>query len=166
MKHALFVLLLGCGGSGDKDFSGKPLEPKQVTIEGVTFTISIPKSLPTDSDEKPGVWNVTKFEGDHVPKVFTGITTMTHESIDRFIGWEVHNKEKMNLVRKETRPDGFAITDAPAGKKRIEATTFKRIGDEKAIDCTAVQVDDDELPSYDKTRAMLEKICDSIVVAK
>jgi|SRR5688572_30577246 len=165
MKRALFVFLFACGGGGDKDFSGKPLEPKDVTIDGVTFTISIPKGLPTDKDEKPGTWNVTKFEGDHVPKVFTRISTMTHESIDRFVAWEINNKEKMNLVRKETRPDGFAVTDAPAGKKRIEAITFKRIpNSEKAVDCTAVQVAEDELASYDATKTMLEKICDSIVL--
>ena len=164
MKRALFCLLLACGGDKDKDFSGKPLEPKDVTLDGVTFTISVPKGLPTDSDEKPGTWNVTKFEGDYVPKIFTDISSMTHATIDDFVKWEIHNKEKMNLVRKETRPDGYAITDAPAGKKRIEVTTFKRIAGEKAINCTAVQINEDELPSYDKTRAMLEKICDSIVV--
>ena len=84
-----------------------------------------------------------------MPKIFLRLDSMTHDDVDDFAKWVIFNKEKMNLVRKETRPDGFAITDAPKNKHR---------------QCTAVQVGDDEVPSFDKTRAMLEKICDSITV--
>ena len=161
MKWPWIVLVAGCGGY-DKDWSGKPLEPTQVEIEGVKLTISVPKGLPRDSDEKPGTWNVTKVEGDHVPKIFLRTDPITHDDVDDFARWVIFNKEKMNLVRKETRADGFAITDAPKNKHRIEAITYKRIGD-KAFQCTAVQVGDGEVPSFEKTRAMLEKICDSIV---
>jgi hypothetical protein len=160
MKHLALLVVAACSSGPEKDWSKKPLEMQKVTIDGFTYALDVPKGLPTDSDEKPGVWNVTKFEGDHVPKIFSGIDR-EYESIDKFISWQIINKDKMNIVRKETRPDGYAFTDAPANKRRIEATTLKKIGD-KWIECTAVQVNDGDVPSYDATRAMLEKICDSV----
>jgi hypothetical protein len=165
MKRMLWLVLLAACGGGDTDYSKKPLEPKTVTLEGVTFTISVPKGLPTDSDEKPGTWNVTKVEGDYVPKIFTMITTVGQSDVDAFAKWKIFNKDKMNLVRKETRPDGFAITDAPVDKHRIEAITLKRFAGEKGIECNAVQIAEGELKSYDATKKMLEAICDSISVA-
>ena len=165
MKRIVWLVLLAACGSKDTDYSGKPLEPRTVTLEGVKFTISVPKGLPTDSDEKPGTWNVTKVEGDHMPKVFTMITTVGHSDIDAFARWKIFNKDKMNLVRKETRADGFAITDAPADKHRIEAIRLARFDGDKAIECNAVQVAEGELESYDATKKMLEAICDSITVA-
>src|SRR5687768_6626678 len=102
MNRALVLLaLVGCGGY-DKDWSGKALEPKQVEIEGVKLTINVPKGLPRDDDEKPGTWSVTKVEGDHVPKIFLGIEEPRHADVEEFARWEILNKEKMNLVRKET----------------------------------------------------------------
>ena len=157
------LVAVGCGGGGTPDWSGTALEPTPVTIEGAAITVGVPKGLPRDADEKPGVWNVTKVEGDHVPKIFISFGTGMQKSPEDFARWHIANKEKMNLVRKETRPDGFAVTDAPADKRRIEAMRLIQLG-EKQLECSAVQVADGELPSYDKTRKMLESICDSIVV--
>lgn len=164
MKRMVWLVLLAACGK-DTDYSGKPLEPKTVTLEGVTFTISVPKGLPTDSDEKPGTWNVTKMEGDYVPKIFTSISPIGHADVDAFAKWKIFSKEKMNLVRKETRADGYAITDAPKDKHRIEASTVKKLTDDKYLECDAVQVADGELKNYDATKKMLEAICDSISVA-
>ena len=170
MRFAALFLLVACS-SDKKDWSDTPLEPHTVTVKDitdanttVTFTISVPKGLPTDKDEKPGTWNVTKFEGDYVPKIFTSLSSMPDATLDDFIRGAILNKDKMNLVRKETRPDGFAITDAPTTKRRIEVRTAKKLGADNQLECTAVQVGDGEVPSPDKTRAMLEKICDSIAV--
>ena len=156
------VLLAAC--SKDTDYTGKPLEPKTVTLEGVTYTINIPKDLPNNG-KTLGAWSTYKVEDDHVPKVFTMVTSVPQKDIDAFAKWKLLNDDKMNLVRKETRSDGYAITDAPVDKHRIEAITLKRIDDKKAIECNAVQVGDGELKNYDATKKMLEAICDSITVA-
>jgi hypothetical protein len=66
-----------------------------------------------------------------------------------------------HFVRKEKRPDGWAFTDADPDKHRVEASRFAAIGG-KVVKCSAAQVGDGELPSYEKTKAMLEAICDSV----
>ena len=164
MKHAFVVVILvvGCGKSIDTDWSKKPLVATSLTLEGVTFSINVPEGLPRD-DRNPGDWSNAKVEYDAVPKVFTALRDPdSYQTLDDLIRGEMLDPKKINLVRKETRPDGFALTDAPTDKHRVEAIALKRVG-AKLVKCTAVQVvDGGELPSYDATKAMLEKICDSI----
>jgi hypothetical protein len=66
-------------------------------------------------------------------------------------------------VRGDARPNGWAVTYAEPDKSRIEAVTYRQVNDETYIKCKAFQdTGAGELPSYDKTRAMLENICDSL----
>lgn len=160
-KLALVVALVGCGGK-PKDWTGKPIKTETVTTDGVTFTIGVPEGLPKD-DRDPGDWTDARVEYDEVPKIFTSIRSAdampaTEDAAMHDAALRVSDA---HFIRKEKRPNGWALTDANPDKHRIEAWTVTKAGD-KMIECTAVQVTDGELPSYDKTKAMLEAICDSV----
>jgi methionine synthase II (cobalamin-independent) len=161
-KILMVISLLGCGGE-PKDWTGKKLVTETLTLEGVTFTIDVPEGLPKDK-RNPSDWSDAREEYDHVPKVFTSVWSA--DSMPADVDSAMHTAalriEDAHFIRKDKRPDGWALTDANPDKHRIEAWTIKKAGADKVIKCTAVQVMDGELPSYDKTKAMLEAICDSV----
>jgi hypothetical protein len=161
MKRLLLVLaVIGCGKS-DADWTSKKLVAQTVELEGVSFSIDIPEGLPK-SKRDPGDWSDARVESDHVPKVFTRVYPLDMPAtVEDAMGEASLRPKEATFIRKDQRPDGWALTDANPDKHRIEASTLKRLGD-KIIKCTAVQVGDGALPSYDKTRAMLEAICDSV----
>jgi hypothetical protein len=168
MKHLVCAALVvvGCSKSQDTDWSKKPLKPAEGTAEGfdkdkgLAFTIEVPEGLPRDKRD-PGDWSDARVEYDAVPKVFTSVSGPVKDLDDAMHSAALRIKDA-NFVRKETRPDGFALTDVAADKHRVEATTFKKLDAERVLKCTAVQVMEGELPSFEATKAMLEKICDSI----
>ncbi len=179
----LAVLAVGCGKSSEKsggqgeapaggaapaapagaknDWTGKKLVPTDVTVDGVSFTVSVPDGLPKDAN-RPGDWSSAKPEWDYAPKIFTTVLPADSiKSVEDAMSNVAMIVEEANFVRKDTRPDGYGLTNAKATKTNIEAVTFKRAGD-KLIKCKAVQVGESELPNYDKTKTMLESICDSV----
>lgn len=160
-KILLVISLVGCGGQ-PKDWSGKKLVTETVTADGVTFTIDVPEGLPK-SKHDAGDWTDAREEYDHIPKIFTSVRPA--DSMPKDEDAAMHDAAlrvaDAHFIRKDKRPDGWALTDANPDKHRIEAWSIKKAGD-KMIQCTAVQVMDGELPSYDKTKAMLEAICDSV----
>jgi hypothetical protein len=158
----LAVFALGCGGSKSNDYSGKKLVSHDVTVDGVAFSISVPEGLPKDK-RNAGSWSDARAEYDHVPHVFTSIvTTSAIENLERAKYSAVLRVSEAHFVREEQRPDGFAFTDADPDKSHLDAITFRRAAGDKVIKCNAAQVAEGALPSYDKTRAMLEAICDSV----
>jgi len=162
MKRVLVVLVAvaGCKKT-PSDWSDKKLVTETVKQPEVTYTIDIPEGLPKD-DRNVGDWDDAREEYDHVPKVFTHVYPLEMpKTLDEASREASLHPDKASFVRKDQRPDGWAFTDAPADKHRIEAGTLKSVGG-KIVKCTAVQVMEGELPSYDKTKAMLEAICDSI----
>jgi hypothetical protein len=160
-KILVAISLVGCGGP-PKDWSEKPRVTETLTTSGVTFTIDIPEGLPKDKHD-PGDWNDNREEWDHVPKVFTSIWGADQMPTDeqRAMSRVALRVADAHFIRKDKRPDGWALTDADPDKHRIEAATLKTVGT-NMIECSATQVTEGELPSYDKTKAMLEAICDSV----
>lgn len=161
------VILLGCLAAlpscskTKTDYSDVTRTPQTVTQGGVTYTIDIPEGLPRD-DRNPGDWSNAKEEYDHVPHVFTSVWDSMPDD-EQSAKYSVALKvSEANFVRVQKRPDGgFALTDAAQDKTRVEASTFTKVG-AKVVKCTAAQVTEGELPSYEKTKAMLEAICDSV----
>lgn len=161
MKRILFVAvtLVGCGKKADYT-DAKPIT-STVTTADLTYTVAVPEGLPKD-DREPGDWSNAKEEYDHVPKVFTG-----NYPLEMPTELEAAKKEtalspdKGKFVRAEKRPNGWAVTVATDDKHRLEASTLTKLG-AKIVKCHAIQVGDGEIGNFDKTRAMLEAICDSI----
>jgi hypothetical protein len=152
-----FVLVIGCK-KYDKDWSDHKLVLTDDTIGAVKYQILIPEGLPKINSYLHG-WDDAKPEGDHIPKVFTNIAILDPKSIDDAMGFDA---AKAHFVRKDTRPDGYALTDVAPDKHEVSVKTYKKIG-EHYLECEASQqTDGDELPSFEATKAMLEKICDSI----
>lgn len=63
-------------------------------------------------------------------------------------------------MREQPRSDGVVFT-AVEGHDLIVVVTYKQLGS-RWLMCVASQWDPNGLPAFDKTRAMLEAICDSI----
>ncbi|MBA3463264.1 MAG: hypothetical protein H0T46_25125 [Deltaproteobacteria bacterium] len=163
MKTISLVCVLAITGCSKQktDFSEAKRTTETLTAQGITFTVEIPEGLPKDKHD-PLSWSDAREEYDHVPHVFLRINPgelpKTEEAAMREAALRM---EDANFVRKEKRPDGWALTDASPDKRIVEASRWVQIGD-KVVKCTAAQVGDGELPSYDKTKAMLEAICDSV----
>jgi len=149
----------GAAPSGN-DWSKVPLETVELSADGVTYSISVPKGLPKSGGD-PKSWSNDKPEHDQDPKVFTSLGSNV-TTLDSALSDAMFDAEKVaKLARKEERPTGYAFTDVAGDKHRVEARTLTRAGD-KMIKCTATQVTEGALPSFEATKAMLEKICDSV----
>ena len=171
------VALLACnkpgGGGGEggmlgapretPDWSSKKLVPQEGTVEGLAFTIQVPEGLPRDKRQR-GDWEDPDPKYDHAPKIFT--QTIEIKRIQDLKEAKYHatlDAAAKTWVREQSRPDSWALTMAEPDKTRIEAITYKQANNTLFIKCKAVQhTGEGALPSYAKTREMLEKICDSL----
>jgi hypothetical protein len=166
MKRLLFVVLALSGCNKVKtDYSETKLVTETLTIDGVTFTVDIPEGLPK-SKRDLGMWSDARMEYDYTPKVFTGVSNASWsptelEDVKQQAPLSSQLKKTGTFARVEQKPDRWALTLVSGDKHEIEAITLTKVGD-KVINCHATQDGDPELPSYDKTKAMLEAICDSI----
>lgn len=153
------IALAGCG-KGPSSFTDAKRVPQPVSVGGVSYTVDIPDGLPK-SKREPGDWSDATVEHDGDPKVFTSVYPLDMPTALEDGKKEAALDDKGTFLRAEQRPDGWAVTVASADKHHLEASTLKKIGS-AIVHCTAVQGSEGELPNYDKTRAMLEAICDSV----
>ena len=145
------------------DWSGKKLVSQDGTIANLAFTIQVPEGLPRDK-RQGGDWEDPDRKYDHAPKIFT--STIEIKRIQDLKEAKYHatlDAAAKTWVREQSRPDSWALTLAEPNKSRIEAITYKQANDTTFIKCKAVQhTAQGALPSYAKTRQMLETICDSL----
>lgn len=157
----------GGGGGGaaaairGADWTGKKRVPHELTVEGVTFTIEIPDGLPRAANDTVD-WNDTSPGSEGLPKVFTSAIEVSRvPDLDKAKYYGTLDARSKQWVRADSRPDGYALTTAEADKSHVEVIVYKQAGDQY-IKCKALQSAEGALPKYDKTRAMLEAICDSV----
>jgi len=173
----ILVALVACkqGGGGEggggafggtaetPDWSAKKLVTLEGSIEGLAFMIEVPEGLPRDKRQS-GDWEDPDPKYDHAPKIFT--STIEIKRIQDLKEAKYHATLDANAktwVREQSRPDSWALTMAEPDKSRIEVIVYKQANDEVFIKCKAVQATaSGPLPSYAKTRQMLEAICDSL----
>lgn len=161
-RMAIVVAVCAVAACGpDKDYSGKKLVEQTVTAEA-TYTVMIPEGLPK-SKHDPGDWSDARMEYDHVPHVFTGVYPLdmpdTEEKAKRDVPL---SPDKGEFVRVVKSADGNRwIVTLTKGKQRIEASSLTKVGD-KLVKCHATQNGDGDIDNFDKSKAMLETICDSI----
>lgn len=162
MKRVILLVCLASCSKTKTDYSDVKRDVETVTKDGVSYTIEIPQGLPKD-DRNPGDWSNAKEEYDHVPHVFTNVSESMPQNEDDVKFSVALKVSEANFVRMQKRPDGgWSVTDADKDKHRVEASSFTKVG-AKVVKCSAVQTTDGgELPSYEKTKAMLEAICDSV----
>lgn len=157
-----FVLVSVAACGPDKDYSGKKLVEHTVTADGVTYKVMIPEGLPK-SKRDSGDWSDARVEYDYVPKVFTALDPLdmpdTEEKAKKYVPL---SPDKGELVRIVKSADGnrWSVT-LISGKQRIEASSLTKVGD-KLVSCHAIQNGDGDIDNFDKTRTMLEAVCDSI----
>jgi hypothetical protein len=159
-RMAMLLVLVGACGP-DKDYSGKKLVEHTVTA-GATYTIMVPEGLPK-SNRDPGHWSDARVEYDHTPKIFTGEYPLDMPANEEKAKRDVPlspDKGEFTRVVKSADGNRWSVT-LVSGKSRIEASSLTKLGD-KLVKCQAMQNGDGDIDNFDKTKAMLEAICDSI----
>jgi hypothetical protein len=163
MRSLIVVVLLGLGcgkGAHDKqeDWHRTPLAPRSARAGGVDFELALPqdwapRSAP-DEGWGPPTGVVMKRPFVTVQNVSADLASSLESAISSA------GAQAEFITRKETRPDGYQITEAH-DPRMIKATTFKRVG-ATFLWCTAAQTSDDSIPQFTATKQVLEKICDSV----
>jgi hypothetical protein len=147
------------------DWTSRRLVPAEGTVDGVGFALEVPDGLPRDPSHG-GDWDTDDDAYAAAPKVFTQTIEIRRiRSLDDAKYHATLDARNQTWVRGEQTGDGWALTMAPAEKHRIEAIRYVAVDDSTFIKCKAVQATEGgTLPSHDKTKAMLEHICDSLKV--
>jgi hypothetical protein len=153
----------GGGGAPAQNWSGKKLVSQTGSVDDIEFTIDVPEGLPRDG-KQTGDWGDSKGAFERAPKIVTWtIETRRVQSLDDAKYNATTSSRTRTWVRGDARPNGWAVTYAEPDKSRVEAVTYRQVNDQMYIKCKAFQDSGgDVLPSYDKTREMLENICDSL----
>jgi hypothetical protein len=145
------------------DWSGKKLVPETGEIDDIAFTIDVPQGLPRSKRNKAD-WDTDEQEDVFVPKIYTSTIEIARiQDLDKAKYNATLDAKAKTWVREQQKPDSIALTMADPDKSRIEAITYVQANDTQYIKCKAVQATGEgPLPSYAKTRQMLETICDSL----
>lgn len=146
------------------DWSGKKLVTMEGVVDDIAFTIDIPEGLPREKRNQSD-WDDNSPRFDAVPKVFNSTLDIKRvQSLDDAKYHGTLDARSQRWVREEAQPDSWAVTMAPEDKHRVEAIVYKQASDTHFIKCKAVQAvaEGSKLPNYEKTKAMLEAICDSL----
>jgi hypothetical protein len=153
------------GADTTPDWSGKKLVDETGVVDDLVFTIKVPEGLPRHSRNK-GDWDDGKPNHDHMPKVFTQTFEIRRiKSLDDAKYFGTLDARSQTWTREKEVGASIELTMAKPDKSRVEAIVYKHANDTHYIRCKAVQATGGEaLPSYDKTKQMLESICDSLKV--
>jgi hypothetical protein len=146
------------------DWSSKKLVSQTGEIDGIGFTIDVPDGLPRNKRNQAD-WESEEPEYMYAPMIYTSTIEIKRiQDLDQAKYNATLDAKRKTWVREQSRPDSWALTMADPDKSRIEAITYKQANDVLFIKCKAVQFTaEGPLPSYAKTKQMLETICDSLV---
>jgi len=154
------ALLVGCGKTAQKqeDWHRTPLKQMSAKAGGVELDMAIPENWePRDAPDEG--WGPKTGDPFKRPSVtLQNVSTDMASSLESAISTAGAKPE--NIVRKESKNEGYAITEAKE-PTLIRATTFKRAGN-SFVWCTASQANDDGIPMFSETKSVLQKICDSV----
>lgn len=177
MRHVwLLLALVGCkqsssnengGGLGvprsTPDYSSKKLVMAEGAIDNFAFSIKVPEGLPRNK-KNTADWDDQGPEYEYAPKIFTSTIEIKRiQDLNQAKYNATLDAKAKTWVREQSRPTSWALTMAEPDKSRIEAITYVMANDDIFIKCKAVQyTSGSALPNYEKTKAMLEEICDSL----
>jgi hypothetical protein len=145
-----------------RDWSGKALKPVSVTVGGKAVTVTLPDGLKLEKDEaeyKGWIADVKDYFSE--PSISLGIIITAPKTPDEAVRDAMVDDDV--VARKEAIPGGFVVTHHGAKKGLVTTQTWKAAGD-KTVTCRAAQAKEGGVPSFEKTKAWLEKICLSVTV--
>jgi hypothetical protein len=166
MRHAFITVLVLCAGAScnkakqakELDWHRTPLKQMTASSGGIQFEMSIPEDWVQRTPPDEG-WGLPTGDAFKRPSVtIQNVSADMASSMESAISSAGAKPE--NIVRKDQRGEGYAITEAKE-PTLIRATTFKRVGG-TFLWCTASQANDDGIPVFTETKQVLQKICDSV----
>ena len=158
-KLLVMFALVACGkGTKAEDWTKTPTKPLDASTGGVQFQISIPENWEPRKPPDEG-WGPTTGDQFRRPSVsVSNVSADLASSLESAIAASGSKPEQ--LTRKETKPDGYALTEVH-NETLVHVTRFKKVGG-SYLWCRAMQANDDGIPSFEATKAALVKICESV----
>jgi hypothetical protein len=154
------VLSLGC--SEPADWSARPLAPQDGVVEGVKFRWTVPEGMKKD---EVGAGFALRGASENQPS--PRLQVMIERPMPAHITAAVKAARLADGVvsRKDEIPGGFIVSGHSEKKDQILVNVWKehQVG---ALRCQAAYSSSKGIPSFEKTRAMLEKVCLSVGVAE
>ena len=160
MRNLVVVLALAACGKAKPadDWTKTPFKVLDASTGGVAYQISLPENWEPRKPPEEG-WAPTT--GDQFQRPSAAVSNVSLDlasSLESAIAAAGAKPE--NLTRKETKPDGYALTEIH-DHSLIRVTRFEKVGG-SYLWCTATQANDGGIPSFEKAKAALVKICDSV----
>jgi hypothetical protein len=154
------VFLAGC--SGPTDWSARPLVTQDAVIEGTKFRWSVPEGMKKDEG---GVGVALRGADDKQPS--PRLQLLLERPLPANVPAAVKAAKLADAVvsRQEAIPDGFIVSGHSEKKDKILINTWREL-DGVALRCQAAYSSSAGIPSFDKTLAMLEKVCLSVGAAE
>jgi len=154
------VVLAACGKAkkADEDWSRTPFKTIDSSTGGVAFSLSIPDNW--EARKPPdGGWGLATGEVSQRPSVTVqNVSQDLATSLESAIAAAGAKPE--NLVRKESKADGYHLTETH-DETLIRATVFMKVGG-SFLWCTASQANDRGIPGFEHTKQALVKVCESL----
>jgi hypothetical protein len=154
------VFVLGC--SEPADWSGRPLASQDGVVEGVKFRWTVPEGM--KKDEVGAGFALrgadTKMPSPRLQVMFErGMPTSVHAAV------KAASLADGKVARQEAIPGGFIVSGHSEKNDFILINVWKEheLG---ALHCQAAFSSSRGIPSFDKTLAMLEKVCLSVGVSE
>lgn len=166
-------LVLGCvvlaaaaackkdGAGGGKDWSKVALQPFAGEVDGIKFTVQVPEGMKLTEQEKIRVaWEPAEGDQFKGPRLRISRAFIPPKTVEEAVQ-DVMPDDTDVIVKQEAIDGGFLVVWHTKKKGLVRAATYQ-IAEDRALDCTAVLVDDDGIPNFDGAMAWLEQICRSL----
>ena len=161
----LAIALAACGGSkdGGADWSARPLETVTGKVGVLAYTIQLPHGLAPEAHETEGITIGYEASPRDVtaPSVMIGYEALPPKSVEDAVADTMPGPDD-EIVRKDKLDDLYIVTTRAHSHKHWKVNVF-RLSGQRGVDCMAQQASNrGELG--ESSRALLEKICLSLVV--
>lgn len=154
-------MALAAGCSDEADWSDRPLTAQDGVVEGVKFRWTVPEGM-AKRDEGSTIFAL---RGADTTKPSPRLQVLRERAIPPALSAAVKEAKLGDSVvtRQEEVPDGFIVSGHTEKKDQILVNVW-RIHDPGALHCQAAYSYSRGIPNFDKTLAMLEKVCLSMGV--
>ncbi|HZF52902.1 MAG TPA: hypothetical protein VE093_29800 [Polyangiaceae bacterium] len=156
------AMVLAAGCSEPADWSSRPLVPQEGVVEDVKFRWSVPEGMKRDS-AGAGFALRGADEKQPSPRLQVGLERPMPASIAAAV--KAARLADAVVSRREEVPGGFIVSGHSEKKDQILVNVWRE-HEGVALRCQAAFSWSKGIPSFDKTRAMLENVCLSMGAAE